>query len=122
MAVFWASRVSRYAHAVRLWQIASLTTSERNSGEDTIETYYKWRGNRAMTFAKGTAAAALSILTAWLIPFLKNEYEGTDAAWVLIVPITLITALAGLGVLSFIRMDRIHASYITAMVWLQRLR
>jgi hypothetical protein len=72
-----------YRYGLHVWQLRDLTRSPRNSGEDTVQTYYGWREGRSMTFAKGLGAAALSLLTAWLIPFLKGEYK--DASLWLVV-------------------------------------
>jgi hypothetical protein len=111
-----------YSHHIRYWQLQDLARSERNNGEDAVETYYSWREGRALAVAKGMGAASLSLLTAWLIPFLKNEYQGASVWLIVLTPLALVLALATMGLASLMRMDRIHASFITAMVWLQRLR
>ena len=67
-------------------------------------------------------AAALSILTAWFVPFLKNEYKGASLWLIVVTPLALTLALAMLGLVSLLRMDGIHQSFLRAMVWLQRLR
>ena len=111
-----------YAQRIRLRDLRWLAKSARNNGEDTVQTYYGWRDARALTVAKGMSAAALSILTAWFVPFLKSEYKQTSLWLIVVTPVALILALATLGLVSLLRMDRIHQSFIRAMVWLQRFR
>ena len=120
MSVYQAS--DTYPQRIRLRDLEQLAKSPRNSGEDTVETYYSWREARAMTFARGMGGAALGILTAWLIPFLKHEYKDVTVGWVILLP-CLVILLALLGLASFLRMDQIHSSYVQeANVWLQLLR
>jgi hypothetical protein len=111
-----------YAQRIRLRDLRWLANSARNNGEDTVQAYYGWRDARALTVAKGMSAAALSILTAWFVPFLKSEYKHTSPWLIVVTPVALILALATLGLVSLLWMDRIHQSFIRAMVWLQRLR
>jgi len=66
------------AQRIRLRDLRYIAKSARNNGEDTVETYFGWRDTRALTVAKGLSAAALSILTAWFVPFLKSEYKNTS--------------------------------------------
>jgi hypothetical protein len=114
--------IGMYSKAIRLAQLRYIAKSHRNGGEDTVETYYGWREARAQTVAKGMGAAALSFLTAWLIPFLKHEYEGASPVLIIATPAALTIALALIGLVSLVRMDVIHQSFIRAMVWLERLR
>jgi hypothetical protein len=111
-----------YRFRIHVWQLKALTRSTRSNGEDTVQTYYGWREARSMTFAKGLGAAALSILTAWLIPFLKGEYEHASLWLVVAPPLSLVVAMALAGLVAFQRMDLIHQSFVRAMVWLQSLR
>jgi hypothetical protein len=111
-----------YPKRIRLRDLEALTRSGRNGGEDTVETYYGWREARALTVAKGLSAAALSVLTAWFIPFLKHQYKESSQWLVIVTPVALIATLVAIGLLSLLRMDRIHASFIRAMVWLEWLR
>lgn len=111
-----------YPQRIRLRDLEQLAKSPRNSGEDTVQTYYSWRDARAMTFARGLGGAALAILTAWLIPFLKHEYKDVSAGWVVLLPCLLVVLLALLGLASYLRMDQIHSSYVRANVWLQLFR
>jgi hypothetical protein len=111
-----------YTHGIRLRDLRVLARSQRNGGEDTVETYYGWRESRAMSVAKGFAGAAASVLTAWLIPFLKHEYRDATPWLIIVTPALLIVSLAAIGFVSVRRMDRIHASFVRAMVWLERLR
>ena len=112
----------QYPYRIRLRQLQEIAKSPRNGGEDTVQKYYAWREGRALTASKGLAAAALSVLTAWLVPFLKNEYDGGSPDVVIVIPVALVLTLAIVGLISLLRMDRIHTSFIHAMVWLQRLR
>jgi hypothetical protein len=111
-----------YSKGIQLRALEFIARSERNRGEDTVETYYGWREGRALTVGKSMTAAAVSVLTAWLIPFLKQQYHRASAWLIVVTPVALILSLALVGVLSLQRMDRIHASFIRAMVWLERLR
>jgi hypothetical protein len=103
-----------YCYAPHVWDLAYLARPARNGGEDTVQTYYGWGEGRAMTCAKGLGAAALSILTAWLIPLLEGEYRNASV-W-------LVVALTLVGLLAFQRINVIDQSFIRAMVWLQTLR
>jgi hypothetical protein len=107
---------------IRLKDLIYLARSSRNSGEDVVQTYYGWRESRALSFAKGMGGAALSILTAWLIPFLKNEYHGASIWLIVITPVTLVVSLAAVGLIAILRMNKIHRSFVHAIVWLQRLQ
>jgi hypothetical protein len=111
-----------YSKGIRNADLEELAGSARNGGEDTVETFYAWREGRALTVANGMGAAAVSILTAWLVPFLKHEYHGTSIWLILVTPASLVVTLAAIGLVSLLRMDVIHASFIRAMVWLQRFR
>jgi hypothetical protein len=111
-----------YRYGLHVWQLWYLTRSTRNSGEDTVQAYYAWREARSMTFAKGLGAAALSILTAWLIPFLKGEYQDASPWLVIAPPLSLVLAMTLVGLMAFQRINVIHQSFIRAMVWLQDLR
>ena len=87
-----------------------------------MRTFYGWREVRALAVAKGMAASAFSLLTAWLIPFLKNEY-GHSSVWLVVAtPVALVLALGSLGLVSLLRMDSIHDSFIRATVWLKRFQ
>jgi hypothetical protein len=66
--------VDQYPYRIRLRQLQEIARSPRNGGEDIVQAYYSWRDARAMTVSKGLAGAALALLTAWFVPFLKNEY------------------------------------------------
>jgi hypothetical protein len=111
-----------YSKHIRLRDLQYIARSARNGGEDTVETYYGWREARALTVARGFGAAAVSILTAWLIPVLKDEYSGASAWLIVATPVALVISLAVMGLVILLRMDRIHKSFIRAMVWLERLR
>jgi hypothetical protein len=111
-----------YSHEIRLRDLKDLASSPRNGGEDTVDTYYGWREGRAMTVAKGLGAATLSILTAWLVPFLKDEFSDAAPGLALAAPLLLMTTLLTIAVISVLRMDRVHAAYVRSMTWLQRLR
>jgi hypothetical protein len=112
----------RYAQRIRLRDLRQLAKSPRNGGEDTVSSYYGWREARALAVGKGAGAAALSLLTAWLIPFLKSEYDEAPSWLILATPVAIVAALALLGAVALLRMDTIHGSFIRAMVWLQRFR
>lgn len=66
-----------YANEMRLRDLRGIAKSSRDGADDVVKTYYAWREARAMAVAKGLGGAALSILAAWLIPFLKDQYKGT---------------------------------------------
>jgi hypothetical protein len=111
-----------YPRGILLLDLVDLARSSRNNGEDIVQTYYEWRDARALTVAKGMGAAALSILTAWFVPFLKDQYKGTSLWVIVATPLAIVLALAAWGLVSVLRMDMIHGSFIRANVWLQRLR
>jgi hypothetical protein len=113
---------SHYEHAPRIRDLRRLTRSTRSNGEEAIEKYYDWREARALSVAKGAGGAALSLLTAWLIPFLKDEFRFAPPFLVLAPPLLLVAGFAIWGLLSLMRMDRIHRSFITTVCWLQALR
>jgi hypothetical protein len=113
---------SSYPKGLTISDLVDLSISPRNYGEDDVQTYYGWRDSRAMSVAKGFGGAALSLLTAWLIPFLKNEFAHSPV-WLAVVPPVLIVLGAGAVALAAVmRLDRIHVSFVQAMVWLQRVR
>ena len=111
-----------YSAGIQLRELEQIAKSHRNGGEDIVDTYYGWRDARALTVAKGMGAASLSLLTAWLIPFLKNEYADASTWLIVVTPAAIVCTLAVIGAMSLMRMDLIHGSYIRAMVWLQRSR
>jgi hypothetical protein len=117
-----ALRTDIYSRGIQLSQLRELARSSRNNGEDVVEKYYSWREGRALAVAKGFGAAALSLLTAWLIPFLKSEFDEASLILVIAPPVGAMLALAGIGLMSLRRMDRIHQSFVRAMVWLQFFR
>ena len=75
-----------------------------------------------MTVAKGLGAASLSILTAWLVPLLKDEFSDSPPGLALAAPLLLMATLLAIAIISLRRMDRVHGAYVRSMVWLQRLR
>src|SRR5947208_803027 len=103
-----------YRHGIRLADLQLLARSPRSGGEETVDTYYGWREARAMTVAKGMGAAALSLFTAWLVPFLKNEYAGAPTWLIVVAPISLTSGLALFSLVRLLRVDRIHNSYVRA--------
>ena len=111
-----------YRQRIELGELKSLAQLSGSGGEDTIKTYYTWREARALTVSRGLAAAALSLLTAWVIPYLKGEYKSASPWLIVATPLTIVLTLAVLGLISLLRMDRIHASYVRSMVWLERFR
>ncbi len=112
----------QYRAGVPLLFLELLAKSPRNGGEEAVQKYYELRDARMMTLAKGTAAAAVSILTAWFIPFLKNEYEDAPEWLILWPPLALLVVLVIAGGLAFINLNRIHKSLIRAMSLLELYR
>jgi hypothetical protein len=110
-----------YRRELTIGDLTVLTTSVRNEGEDTVETYYRWRERRAFAVARGFGGAALALLTAWLIPFLKDEYRHA-ALGLVIAPLVGAVALGVVGLVSLLRMDAIHLSFVRASGLLQWLR
>ena len=96
--------------------------SPRNGGEDTVQKYYELRDARAMSIAKGAGGAAVSLLTAWLIPFLKNEFNDTSLWLVLVPPTAILLSLSVAGMLAIRETTRVHRSLIRALVILQLYR
>ena len=106
----------------RIDDLRRLAMSQRGGGEEVLDQYFEWRQSRALTVAKGVSAGALSLLTAWLIPFLKNEFESAPLL-VAVLPITVITgSLSAWGLVAITRMDRIHRSYLRAASMIQLYR
>ena len=110
-----------YPHGLRLGDLHALAQSPRNSGEEAVQAYYGWREARAMTVAKGTAAAAASLLTAWLVPYLKTELRHVNVWLACGVPVVLVLGLASFAFATVHRMNRIHLSFVRAVGWLHRL-
>jgi hypothetical protein len=117
-----ALRIRPYRYALTLGQLQQLASSPGNGGEDVIDTYYGWRNDRTATAAKGMGGAALSLLVAWLVPFLKNEYAKTPLWLVLGPPLLTIIALAAWSLVAVVRLNRIHASYVASAALLQTFR
>jgi hypothetical protein len=117
-----AASTDVYLWRITVGQLCGIAMSKRNGGEDVIDTYYGWRHDRAMAVAKGVGAAVASILAAWLIPLLKNEYEGTSSWFVFGPPLAVMLALSGWALVSMRRLDRIHQSYVVSAALLQELR
>jgi hypothetical protein len=111
-----------YSKEIRPFDLEELARANRSGGEDAVETYYGWREQRAMAVAKGLGTAAVSILTVWIVPFLKHQYKGASTWLIVVTPVGLIVALALFSLTSLLRMDAIHASFVRATVWLQRFR
>jgi hypothetical protein len=111
-----------YRRGMTIGQLRALATSPRNGGEDVLDTYYTWRSERALTVSKGMAAAAVTFVVAWFVPFLKNEYAGTSVWLVLVVPLLFVAAVLAWSLVATLRLDRIHASYAVSASLLQRLR
>lgn len=111
-----------YEYGVPLRYLELLAHSPRNGGEDAVQKYYELRDARMMGVAKGAAAAILSILTAWFIPFLKNEYKDAPLALVVGPPIALLVALGAAAAMAFFNVNRIHRSLIRAMAVLEFYR
>ena len=111
-----------YPQRIWLWELLALAKSPRNGGEDAVETYYGWRDARASMVAKGLGAAAVSIITAWFVPFLKTEFKSSSVWLSIATPIAVVLGLLAGAAVVLLRMDRIHRSYVTSVVWLQRLR
>jgi hypothetical protein len=114
--------VSVYSKGLTIGDLAVLAKSLRNGGEDDVQIYYGWRDSRSMTVAKGFAWAALSLLIAWLIPYLKGEFSGSPAWLAVVPPILIILGAGAVALTAVMRLDRIHASFVQAMVWLQQVR
>jgi hypothetical protein len=118
----------QYPQGIRIVDLRNLAgRSFRRRGEgvvgsDAVKTYYTWRDARALTVAKGVGAASISLLTAWIIPFFKNEYSNSSIWLVIIPPVFLIVSLTAFALTAVLRNDRIHGSYIRAMVWLERFQ
>lgn len=112
---------SRYSNGLFLADLAGLKDSSRNGGEDTVQAYYGWRDARASASAKGLGASAASLLAAWLIPFLKNEYAHTPLWLIVGLPVLLIIAMGAASLFIIIRMNQIHRSFISAIIWLRIL-
>jgi hypothetical protein len=110
-----------YQDGVPLLYLELLAESQRNAGEDAVQKYYELRDSRMASVAKGAGAAIVSLLTAWLIPLLKGEYQ---AHWTLIVgpPFVLLVGLSFAGAYALQNMNFIHRSFIRAMALLQRFR
>lgn len=117
-----ASRIRPYRYALTLGQLQQLASSPGNGGEDVIDTYYGWRNDRTAAAVKGMGGAALSLLVAWLVPFLKNEYAKTPLWLVLGPPLLTITALAVWSLIAAVWLNRIHASYAASAALLQIFR
>jgi hypothetical protein len=115
-------RKSPYRHGLTLGQLRELAKSPRNGGEDVVDTYYGWRNDRSVSIMKGVGGAALSLFTAWLIPFLKNEYAETPPWLVMGPPLLIISALAVWSLVIVMRINRLHISYAAASALLQTLR
>jgi hypothetical protein len=111
-----------YKHRVRARDLRRLSKSARSSGEEAVEKYYEWREARAMTVAKGAGGAALSLLTAWLVPFLKNEFKDTPAVLAVALPVGVVVGLSCWALVALRRLDSIHRSFIVAVAWLARLK
>ena len=99
--------------------VRRLARSQRNGGEDALETYFGWREAKVLLLVKGTAGAAASLLTAWLIPFLKNEYHDSSTFLVVVVPVMLIAALAITALVAYGRLNRTHRAFVRAVGLLQ---
>ena len=112
---------SRYRSGLRLGDLAGLSLSLRNGGEDAVQAYYGWRNARTLAIAKGSALSGVSLLSAWLIPFLKGEYHGTPSWLVLGLPGVLMVGMFLTSIYVLLRLDRVHDSFISAMIWLRRL-
>jgi hypothetical protein len=115
-------RIQPYRYALTLGQLRQLADLPGNGGEDVIDTYYGWQNDRATATVKGMGGAALSLLVAWLVPFLKNEYAKTPLWLVLGPPLLTIIALAVWSLVAVIRLNRIHASYVASAALLQTFR
>jgi hypothetical protein len=76
-----------YAQRIRLRELCFIASSPRNGGEDTVEAYYGWQDARASMVAKGLGAAAVSILTAWFVPFLKTEFKHSSLWLSIVTPV-----------------------------------
>lgn len=112
----------RYGMRLTVGQLNRITLSDRNNGEDVLDRYYGWRNDRAMSIAKGMGTAVASVLVAWLIPLLQNDYEGTPEWLVVGPPCAVLLASSVWALWSFRRLDRIHQSYVTSVALLQDLR
>jgi hypothetical protein len=111
-----------YGDGVQLLYLELLAKSPRSGGEEAVQKYYELRDSRMMALAKGTAAAAVSILTAWFIPFLKNEYDDAPQWLVLWPPVALLAVLVIIGALAFFNLNQVHRSLVRAMALLKLYR
>jgi len=111
-----------YSRGIQLEDLEVLTQSPRNSGEDDVQTYYGWREARAMSVAKGFGSGALALLTAWITGFLKGDYARQNVWLVVLPPLLTVVFMALVAWTSVMRMDRIHASFVKAIVWLRILK
>ena len=66
---------------ITLGQLRQLAKSPGNGGEDVLDTYYGWRNDRAVSVMKGVGSAALTLFTAWLIPFLRTSTPRLQRGW-----------------------------------------
>jgi hypothetical protein len=90
--------------------VVQLVTAQVAGAEDRMERVYQWQFDRLMAVVRATAVISASIV-ATPATALFGESVRTER-WLVIALVVGLSAAAGIGILSYVRLGRIRREYL----------